>query len=148
VRGRLSITGALAILALAMTGISATSASFTRTVASTSSLTAASDFRALNTVTPQVTGAVSLASTLTRQPGTWSNSNVTPTYAYQWQYCPAGVGCVDIPGAVGATYQITLLSLQPVLGIVGALPADAQFRVVETATNPWGSRSAGSVPVA
>jgi hypothetical protein len=134
----------LAALALGLAAVAGTSASFTRSVAAASSLTAAADFRPLNSVAPSIGGSVAVNATLSRVQGTWGNTNVAPTFSYQWQYCPGGTSCQDIAGATATSYEITLLSLQPLLGVIAVLPADARFRVVETATNTWGSRSASS----
>ena len=144
---RTAIVIALAGVALLIASLPGTVSTFSATVAPSASLTAATDFRPLNSVAPVASGTKLLGNALTRTQGTWTNSNVTVTYTYQWQYCPAGINCVDIPSATGTSYTITLLSLQPILGVVGALPGDAGFRVVETATNTWGSTSTPSAAI-
>jgi hypothetical protein len=89
-----------------------------------------------NTTAPSVAGTPAEGSTLTASPGTWSG---TPpiSFTYQWQRCGSnGAGCVDLPGATGATYLV-------VSGDVGGT-----VRVVVTATNPGGSSNVPSSPTA
>lgn len=59
-----------------------------------------------NTAPPAVTGTAAVNGALTSSKGSWSGP---PTgYAYQWQRCSAASsGCVNIPGATGATYPLT-----------------------------------------
>jgi hypothetical protein len=64
--------------------------------------------------------------------GTWTGTPVI-AYTYQWQRCSAtGTGCVDIAGATSSGYVLQ--------------DADVfhSVRVVVTATNTGGSRSAAS----
>lgn len=138
---------ALAVLAATMAALAPTHATWSKTQNQGISYAYASSFRPVNTVAPVVSGTLALLETLSATPGTWGNSNVAPTLSYQWQYCADGLvaNCVDITGATGATYQITAASLLPILGVITVLPANAHFRVVETATNPWGSTSQASV---
>jgi hypothetical protein len=81
---------------------------------------------------PTIGGALQDGQTLTANPGTWSG---TPplSYTYQWRRCGGGGAvCVDVAGAVGATYTLTHADV------------GASMRVLVTATNPSGSGSAGS----
>jgi hypothetical protein len=59
-----------------------------------------------STSPPVVTGEVAVNHVLKTSAGSWTAS---PTaYSYQWQRCSStGTGCVDIPGATAATYQLT-----------------------------------------
>lgn len=84
----------------------------------------------VNTAPPAVTGAPEVGRTLTASQGTWSGT--TPMdFAYQWQDCAAS-GCLDVVGAVGASYTLT--------------PEDegSSLRVAVTASNAAGSSSATS----
>lgn len=139
---------ALALLAAVGVALSAgTRSAFTETAGNPAEIRSSANWAPVNTAPPGASGTVALLSTLTSSAGTWGNTNVTPTIARRWQYCPGGTSCVDIPGEIAPTYTITALSLQPILGVIASLPAGAQFRVVETATNTWGSTSAGSVTI-
>ncbi|MGN6869420.1 MAG: S8 family peptidase [Solirubrobacteraceae bacterium] len=78
---------------------------------------------------PEVIGALTLGSTLTVSPGSWSR---LPTgYAYQWQRCSFGV-CVPIAGATGASYPLA------------GSDYGAAFEVTVTASNAAGSAQATS----
>ncbi|MDX6666303.1 MAG: hypothetical protein QOG68_2509 [Solirubrobacteraceae bacterium] len=135
---RLIAVGAIAAMLATFAG--GTAATWSQTAAGGLSITSSASFAPTLTA-PVAAGATTLLSTLTSTPGTTGNSNVAPTIAYQWQYCPLGtiVSCVDIPGAAGTTFQITLAALG-----IAVLPGTAGFRVVETATNPWGATSTPS----
>lgn len=139
---------AMAILAATLVAASpGTYAGFTETKANPASVRTASSFSPVNSTAPSVTGVAALTSTLTRTAGTWVNTNVSPVLTYQWQWCPGGTDCVDIPGETSPSYLITATSLLPILGVITVLPGNAAFRVVETATNTWGSTSASSATV-
>ncbi|HET6867555.1 MAG TPA: S8 family peptidase [Solirubrobacteraceae bacterium] len=78
---------------------------------------------------PEVVGALTVGSTLTVNPGSWSR---LPTgYAYQWERCMFGI-CLPLPGATGASYALT-----------GA-DDGAAFEVMVTASNAAGSAQASS----
>jgi subtilisin family serine protease len=81
---------------------------------------------------PQVSGAAIELQTLTASPGTWSG--IEPiVFTYRWQRCDSPGGpCVEIVGALGATY---LLSAEDV---------GSRLRVVVSATNAAGSSEASS----
>ena len=85
-----------------------------------------------NTGDPSISGTTRDGETLTADDGTWTGTPVI-SYAHQWRRCDAdGSGCVDIPGATDATYDL--------------VPADigSRLRVVVTATNAGGSVDATS----
>jgi subtilisin family serine protease len=78
---------------------------------------------------PEVIGALTVGSTLTASPGSWSR---LPTrYAYQWQRCMFGT-CLPVPGATAASYALT------------SADAGATFDVTVTAGNATGSAQATS----
>lgn len=55
---------------------------------------------------PVVSGAAGLGQVVSTSPGAWAHA--PSGYAYQWARCTAGgAGCADIPGATGASYQLT-----------------------------------------
>jgi hypothetical protein len=85
-----------------------------------------------NTALPTISGTPRDGQILTAGTGTWTGSPPI-SYAYRWQRCPAGSGCVDVGSA--ATYAL--------------VPADvgAALRVFVTATNIGGSATAASAPV-
>jgi subtilisin family serine protease len=81
---------------------------------------------------PQVSGAAIDLQTLTASAGTWSG--IEPiAFSYRWQRCdPAGGPCVEIVGALGATY------------LLSAADVGSRLRVVVSATNAAGSSEASS----
>jgi hypothetical protein len=84
-----------------------------------------------STSAPSVSGNVVVGSTLTADPGGWSDSSAT--LAYQWQRCDAsGSSCTAIDGATASTYTLT--------GDDGG----STVRVEVTATNAGGSTAADS----
>lgn len=57
---------------------------------------------------PILSGTAQQSATLTTDPGAWSNI-AGASWAYAWQRCDTnGSGCVDIAGATGTTYGLTL----------------------------------------
>jgi hypothetical protein len=85
---------------------------------------------------PSLSGDAIVGSTLTGDPGTWSDSGAT--FSYAWLRCHGeGVGsCMTIDGADGTTYTLTSDDL-------GFL-----MRFEVTATNAGGSATAQSTPTA
>lgn len=83
---------------------------------------------------PSISGDTIVGSTLTADPGTWSDPDATLTYA--WLRCDGSGGCTTIDGADSRTYTLR--------------GDDAGFRieVTVTATNPGGAGSADSAPTA
>jgi hypothetical protein len=81
---------------------------------------------------PEVSGAAIEQQTLTASPGTWSG--IAPiAFSYRWQRCDAAGGtCVEIVGALGATY------------VLSAADVGASLKVVVSATNASGSSEAAS----
>lgn len=57
----------------------------------------------VNTEAPSISGAAGVGSTLTCDPGTWTNAL---SYAYQWQLSAAGSGWLNIVGETAATYTV------------------------------------------
>jgi hypothetical protein len=85
----------------------------------------------VSTAPPAITGTAQQGQTLTATPGTWTADDAVKTY--QWQHCdPAGANCADIAGATAQTYT------------VAPTDAGATLRVVEKATNRFGSPTATS----
>jgi hypothetical protein len=83
---------------------------------------------------PTVSGVERDTQTLSASAGTWTGTPAI-TYAYQWRRCDgAGAGCVDIAGANAATYRLAPADV------------DSTVRVVVTATNAGGVRTATSSP--
>ncbi len=90
----------------------------------------------LNTVIPVISGTVRDGETLSASTGTWTGTPVIG-HGYQWRRCDgAGSGCADIPGATGASYELT------------ADDVDGTIRVQVTGTNAAGDASADSDPTA
>jgi hypothetical protein len=88
---------------------------------------------ASNTFAPALTGTVAVGRTLTSSTGTWNTGGETPTYSYQWQISPTGLGTwSDISAATGSTYTLTA-------GDLGKF-----IRSVVTATNGSGAVTATS----
>jgi large repetitive protein len=89
-----------------------------------------------NTVPPSISGTVTVGSTLTASPGTWSGTPA-PTFTYQWKQCDsAGANCSALSSATGSTYAV-------VAGNVGFT-----LRVNVTATNSAGSPNLDSAQTA
>ena len=88
-----------------------------------------------NRAAPKIAGAAQTGNTLTARRGRWSNR---PTaFRYAWQSCNrAGKSCANIRGARRVTYQL------------GARTVGHRLRVVVTAYNAAGHRSARSKPTA
>ena len=88
-----------------------------------------------STSKPQIAGSATVGQVLIEQRGGWTQH--PSSYAYQWQTCDArGGGCAAIGGATGDTYTLV------------AADQGHTVRVVETATNSFGSASATSDPTA
>jgi thermitase len=82
-----------------------------------------------NRALPEVVGALTVGTTVTVNPGSWSR---LPTgYAYQWQRCLLGV-CLPIAGATGTSYALA------------SSDYGASFAVTVTAANAAGSAQARS----
>lgn len=59
-----------------------------------------------NTSAPSISGTEDEGSTLTCDPGLWTNAG--STFAYQWRRCNSGgTSCVNIPAATSPTYLLT-----------------------------------------
>ena len=80
---------------------------------------------------PTISGSPLDGQMLTVGNGTWKG---TPpqSYAYQWQSCPKGGTCTDIPGATGASYRATTAQI------------GQKLRAVVTAANAVGQANAPS----
>src|SRR5437868_12476356 len=60
-----------------------------------------------NSSPPTISGAATVGTTATANPGTWSGSSPI-TFQYQWQICGAdGSACHAISGATTQTYKFT-----------------------------------------
>jgi hypothetical protein len=84
----------------------------------------------VNSAPPNIQGTPRLGASLQAQPGTWSPSDVSYTYA--WQRGDPTNGYAAIAGATGPTYTLT------------AADVGETVRVRVTATNPDGSAGAAS----
>jgi hypothetical protein len=85
--------GALAVLAICLTVVSASGAAAGPT----------------NNVAPSVTGTAQEGKILTTSTGTWTGTSGggTISYGYQWQRCnPDSTSCADIIGATSQTYTV------------------------------------------
>ncbi len=82
---------------------------------------------------PQVNGALTVGTTLTVNPGSWSR--LPTSYAYQWQRCLLGV-CLPILGATGTSYALA------------GSDYGATFEVNVTASNAAGAAQASSAMTA
>jgi hypothetical protein len=88
-----------------------------------------------NTAPPTISGVAEVGSTLTANPGTWTNSPTS--YSYTWKRCDAsGNACAAIANASGKFYTVT------------GLDQGHTIRVTVKATNADGSASATSAPTA
>ena len=84
-----------------------------------------------NTQRPSISGKAVVGETLTANPGTWTGTGITYTYA--WQRCDAaGANCAAIAGATATTYKLV------------AADAGRTLRVQVTAKNASGSSDATS----
>ena len=89
-----------------------------------------------STLAPAVTGTAREGVTLTRSAGGWSGTAPVSVGA-QWQRCDSGGGnCADVPGATGSQYVLT------------ATDVGHTIRLLERATNDFGSATALSAPTA
>lgn len=85
----------------------------------------------VNYVLPALTGRAEVGKTLGVSQGSWAG--LAPlSFAYQWQRCARSGACVDIAGAIGATYQLA------------SSDAGAGIRAVVSASNSLGSASVAS----
>jgi hypothetical protein len=126
----------LVALAAVTASFGGTFSTFDSSVSNAVDLGSSSTFAPITQAAPVVSGTPSLGQLLSVQtPGQW-RSNLTVTRGYQWQACTSLLvsTCVSIPGATSATYLVGLVGLN-----LGGL-----FRVVETATNSYGSATAAS----
>jgi hypothetical protein len=79
-----------------------------------------------------VSGDAIVGSTLTADPGTWSDP--TATFTYAWLRCHGNGPCTSIDGAAGSSYTLTDDDL------------DSSIRVEVTASDAGGSSAAQSTP--
>jgi hypothetical protein len=85
-----------------------------------------------NTSPPTISGTARDGDTLVVDEGSWSGTDPM-TFTFQWQSCDLnGLGCVDIGGATGWTYDVRTADV------------GHRLRVRVTATNATGSSSANS----
>jgi hypothetical protein len=80
-----------------------------------------------------VTGDPTVGSSLTADPGTWSDP--TATFTYAWLRCAGNGGCTPIDGATDPTYILTTDEL------------GRSVRVEVTAANAGGTTTAQSPPI-
>jgi hypothetical protein len=123
------------VLTLAETAVHGIAAADTGHFASLVATHIAKALAPTSTAPPAITGTAQQGQTLTASPGTWTADDATLTY--QWQHCDAaGANCADIAGATAQTYAVTPTDVNTTL------------RVVEKATNRFGSPTATSAPTA
>jgi len=85
------------------------------------------------TSAPEVTGTARDGRTLQTQGGAWNGHGAQTTVRRVWQRCTsAGANCEDVPGRIGALYDL------------GGADVGRRLRVVEVATSSEGSRQAVS----
>ena len=85
-----------------------------------------------NASPPTISGTARDGDTLVVDEGSWSGTDPM-TFTFQWQSCDVnGLGCVDIGGATGWTYEVRTADV------------GHRLRVRVTATNATGSSSANS----
>jgi hypothetical protein len=93
----------------------------------------APDAPPVNATAPSISGDAAVGSTLTADPGTWSDP--AATFTYRWLRCDGRSTCAAIDGADGRTYALTTDDL-------------GSFVVVEvTASNLAGTSTVDSEPV-
>lgn len=142
---RLRLTLAAAIIAACAVTLSGTFASFSDSQTASTSLGSNSTFAPINSVAPSLPANVSIGGSVSVTPGTWTNSNVTITKTYQWQFCLGGSSCANVSGATGTTFSTNVAvntSLATYLTNVLSghiLAAGDAIRVVETADNGYGT---------
>jgi RTX calcium-binding nonapeptide repeat (4 copies) len=87
-----------------------------------------------NTVLPEISGTAQEGVLLSASSGRWTGTRPI-AFAYQWQRCGArGESCANLPGGRGRSLRLT------------ADDIDTRIRVVVTARNWLGRRSAASAP--
>lgn len=125
---------ALVVLAAVTGSIGGTQSAFTDSVSNSLALGANATFDPIALTAPVAAGTVAANQTLSVQSAGTYRSYAAPVLSYQWQVCTSLVTstCTDIPLATGASYP------------TGAVPVGVFFRVVETATNDFGSTPAAS----
>jgi subtilisin len=98
-----------------------------------------------NTAPPAISGEPRVGQVLSASPGGWTG--LTPiTHSYVWQRCdPAGEACATIANAAASTSGAPAAG--PTYGLRAA-DVGRRLRVVVSATNPLGTRSATSEPSA
>ena len=84
-------------------------------------------------IAPSISGDATVGSSLTADPGTWSDPAATFTYA--WLRCTGNGGCTPIDGATDPTYILTTDEL------------GRSVRVEVTAANAGGTTTAQSPPI-
>jgi hypothetical protein len=84
-------------------------------------------------IAPSISGDATVGSSLTADPGTWSDPAATFTYA--WLRCEGNGGCTTIDGATDPTYNLTTDEL------------GRSVRVEVTAANAGGTTTAQSPPI-
>jgi len=89
-----------------------------------------------NSSLPTISGAATVGTTVTANPGTWTGS-APITYQYQWLICGSdGTACHNIPGATTQTYKFS------------SADQGNAARVTVIAANADGSNAATSAPTA
>ena len=94
-------------------------------------------------VAPGISGAAIVGSTLTADPGSWSDPSAI--FSFAWGRCDASVVCVPIAGATSATYTLTRDDLgASIIVSVTASNAGGQNTVASAATAKIASRDSSA----
>ena len=109
----------------------------TATSAATAPIGPATSSAPSNTTAPSISGEAVVGSTLTADPGSWTDPSAT--FSYAWQRCDATGACTTIAGASTATYTPTSDDLGDTISVsVTATNAGGQNTATSAATAPIG----------
>jgi len=120
----------------ATTGTPPSSSSTTQAAAPPVTAPPAAAARPLSSLAPPtVAGSAVVGSTLTADPGSWSNNAATFTYA--WERCDSSGSCTAIDGATGRTYDLAAADRGALVRVVVTAQAgDARVSAASSAVGP------------